>query len=184
MTPPTSVAARPMYNPYTASLVERIGTSSGMGHVAPLAAQFMATAGTSAPYYESALPRNLDIFSEVELGINDPSIRDDQRRLARKLLAELKANLLRNYRQSHMDLPYSKLHLSVLEDASVLIEWTYLNLRAGFSIEQRVDESSYYVLLRDREDGVSTIVPEYGPLSDDNLDYVASKVVARISEKL
>lgn len=155
-----------------------------MGYVAPLAAQFMATAGTSAPYYESALPRNLDIFSEVELGINDPSIRDDQRRLACKLLAELKANLLRNYRQSHMDLPYSKLHLSVLEDASVLIEWTYLNLRAGFSIEQRVDESSYYVLLRDREDGVSTIVPEYGPLTDDNLGLVASKVVARISEKL
>ena len=127
---------------------------------------------------------NLDIFSEVELGINDPSIRDDQRHLARKLLAELKANLLRNYRQSHMDLPYSKLHLSVLEDASVLIEWTYLNLRAGFSIEQRVDESSYYVLLRDRQDGVSTIVPEYGPLTDDNLGLVASKVVARISEKL
>ena len=184
MTPPTSVAARPIYNPYTASLIERNGTSSGMGHVAPLTAQFMATAGTSVPYYESALPRNLDIFSEVERGLSDPTIKENQRLLARKLLAELKANLLRNYRQSHMDLPYSKLHLSLLEDSSILIEWTYLNLRAGFAIEQHIDESSYYVLLRDREDGVSTIVPEYGPLTNDNLGLVASKVVARISEKL
>ncbi len=184
MTPSTSVADRPIYSPYTASLAERNITSSGMGRVIPLAAQYFTTAGTSAPYYESALPSNLDIFSEVEQGINDPSIREEQRHLARRLLAELKANLLRNYRQSHMDLPYSKLHISLLEDASVLIEWTYLNLRAGFSIEQHIDESSYYVLLRDREDGVSTIVPEYGPLTDDNLGFVASKVVARISEKL
>ncbi len=181
MTGTSGVAERPVYEML---LQNRSVTSNGMRYAVPVMGQYVMTASTSTPSYVSTLPKNLDIFSEVELGLDNPAISDDQQLLARRLIMALKASLLRNYRQSYMDLPYSDLHLSLLEDSSVLIEWTYLNLRAGFSIEQNVDESSYYVLIRDKADGVSTIVPEYGPLTNDNVGAVAAKVVARISEKL
>ena len=181
MTGTSSVAERPVYETL---LQNRSVTSNGMRYAVPIMGQYVMTASTSTPSYVSALPKNLDIFSEVERGLENPAIGDDQRMFARKLILALKESLLRNYRQSYMDLPYSNLHLSLLEDSSVLIEWTYLNLRAGFSIEHDIDESSYYVLIRDKTDGVSTIVPEYGPLTNDNVGTVAAKVVARISEKL
>lgn len=184
MTSAAGVATLPMYPAYVSSFLQKNGTTSGMKNAIPLVSQSTTTTGMASDTYASALPRNLDIFSEVEQGLINPAISDDQRLLARKLVLALKANLLRDYRYKYMDLPYSELHLNMLEDSSVLIEWTYLNLRAGFSIENRVDESSYYVLLRDREDGVSTIVPEYGPLTSTNIGTVAKKVVARISERL
>lgn len=184
MTSSMSVAEYPRHGAYSVSVLDNNVTSNGMRNAVAMMPQLVTTAGMGSSYYQPVLPRNLDIFSEVERGLGDSSIKDDQRQLARKLAASLKTSLLNNYRQMHMDLPYSELHMSVLDDSAVLIEWTYLNLRAGFSIERNVNDSSYYVLVRVMEDGVSTIVPEYGPLNGKNVDAVAAKVVARISEKL
>lgn len=181
MTGTSSVAACPVYETL---LQNQDFTSDGMRCSSPAMEYYAITAGTSLPAYAPSLPRNLDIFSEVEYDVGNSDISDDQRDLVRKLIQALKSSLLRNYRQSYMDLPYSKLHLNNLEDSSILIEWAYLNLRAGFSIERVIDESSYYVLIRDKSDGLSTIVPEYGPLTKENVRTVAAKVVARISEKL
>lgn len=176
MTPPIAV--------YLSSFLQSNGTSTGMKNANSLVGQLATTTGTTSDSYLSALPRNLDIFTEVEQGLASPAISDDQKMLARKLVSALKENLLRGYRGKYMDLPYSKLLLNVLEDSSILIEWTYLYLRAGFSIEGCVDESSYYVLFRDKEDGVSTIVPEYGPLTSENVGMVAARVVKQISVRL
>ncbi len=180
----TSVAAFSMRDAYLSSMSGQNVTSSGMRSSIPASSRFATTAGMSSSYYQFALPRNLDIFTEVDLGLRSPAITGDQRRLGRKLVAELKANLLRNYQQKYMDLPYSELHYYELDGSAVLIEWTYLNLRAGFSIENNLADSSYYILIRDKEDGVSTVVPEYGPLNEENVCAVASRVVARVSEKL
>lgn len=169
---------------------DRDATSNGMSNVASLPAQLETTAGLQTTTgmlssgYESSLPRNLSIFSEVEHGIDSPSLDEGQRFLAHDLITAIKASLLLNYRERYMNLPYSELHMSVLDDNSALIEWTYLNFRAGFSIEQDVSKSSYYVLVRDETDGNSTVIPEFGQLSKDNVDAVAAKVVSLISERL
>lgn len=184
MTGASNVAELSTFAAYMSAFACGSETSNGMRNATPVASYSATTTGAGASYRESALPRNLDIFSEVEQGLSDPDIADDQRRLAHKLILALKANLIRGYQYKYMDLPYSTLHLSVLEDGSILIEWAYLNLRAGFSIERSISESSYYVLLKDREDGVSTIVPEYGPLNSDNVERIAAKIVACISKRL
>lgn len=172
------------YSLYRYSCSDRDATSSGMGHAAPLPVRFETTAGMLSSSYESSLPRNLSIFSEVEHGIDSPFLVEDQRLLAHSLISAIKASLLLNYRQRYMNLPYSELHMSILEDNSALIEWTYLDFRAGFSIEQDIAKSSYYVLLRNETDEGSTVIPEFGPLNKENLNTVAARVVSRISERL
>jgi hypothetical protein len=101
-----------------------------------------------------------------------------QKDLFLKLLLSLHKVLIQYYTQSFELSHLPSLHVVIVEDGSILIEWIFTDFRIGFSIEVEITESSWYLVSNEKLENIS----KSGFLTSDKLDSVIDDVVGFIIE--
>lgn len=101
-----------------------------------------------------------------------------QKDLFLKLLLSLHKVLIQYYTQSFELSHLPSLHVVIVEDGSILIEWIFTDFRIGFSIEIEITESSWYLVSNEKLESIT----KSGFLTTDKLDSIIDEVVAFIIE--
>ncbi len=100
------------------------------------------------PYIQE-LPSNINIFKDLE-NVNTHSVPLKLNEQVVSFLDSFKEILIsyNNSRQLSNNLP--PLAVNILEDGATLIEWIFPDFRIGFSLENKVSASSWYLITNNK----------------------------------
>lgn len=100
--------------------------------------------GLNSPYFEK-LPSNINIFNTIN-SIEFQSQNEEVNKVALTFLNCFKEMLVSIYENHKFSNNLPPLAINLQEDSSILIEWIFPDFRIGFSIEQDLSASNWYLI--------------------------------------
>jgi hypothetical protein len=118
----------------------------------PNAVNNTTTSLVNSDPYRSVLPANIDVFSSLKTdlaSLEDTNVFEQVQQVLSALYLALqtanKRRLLKNY--------LSRISLLQQEDKAVLLEWNFHDFRVGLTLEPNKNESSFFIVSRDKVAG-------------------------------